>query len=409
MEIENSSERSMALSADIFSLSVVLLGVLIAPIISNKTKIPVIVVEIIFGIVVGTSLLNIITEIEWLNFFSFFGLIYLLFLAGLEIEFEEIRRSIVPVLSIATGSLLLPFALGYFLAMYIRVNPIFLGVILSTTSLGVVLPIAKSLREDDSFFQILLGATVLVDMVSMFLLVIALEIAAGSLSFHYLFSITFFLAMFVLPFLVRRIGLRTRIWHWSLNKTHFQFEVRFCFALMVGLAILIELIGMHAILGAFLAGLVISELTDRGSDLEQKLLGIGYGFFIPFFFILVGVNTNIPAVFGSMSSIVILFTIILVGIFSKVIGVGTVAKLLGFSTRKSISLGFIKSARLSLVLAAIGIGQSMGLIDSSMYSIFVIFALTSVLLTPSIGISLLKKKIEFVKIVVIPEEFWELS
>ncbi len=409
MEIENSSERSMALSADIFSLSVVLLGVLIAPIISNKTKIPVIVVEIIFGIVVGTSLLNIITEIEWLNFFSFFGLIYLLFLAGLEIEFEEIRRSIVPVLSIATGSLLLPFALGYFLAMYIRVNPIFLGVILSTTSLGVVLPIAKSLREDDSFFQILLGATVLVDMVSMFLLVIALEIAAGSLSFHYLFSITFFLAMFVLPFLVRRIGLRTRIWHWSLNKTHFQFEVRFCFALMVGLAILIELIGMHAILGAFLAGLVISELTDRGSDLEQKLLGIGYGFFIPFFFILVGVNTNIPAVFGSMSSIVILFTIILVGIFSKVIGVGTIAKLLGFSTRKSISLGFIKSARLSLVLAAIGIGQSMGLIDSSMYSIFVIFALTSVLLTPSIGISLLKKKIEFVKIVVIPEEFWELS
>jgi Kef-type K+ transport system membrane component KefB len=188
-----------------------LLGVLIAPIISNKTRIPVIVVEIIFGIIVGTSLLNIITEIEWLNFFSFFGLIYLLFLAGLEIEFEEIRRSIVPVASIATGSLLLPFALGFLLATYIQVNPIFLGVILSTTSLGVVLPIAKSLRGDNSFFQILLGATVLVDVVSMFLLVITLEIVAGSLSFHYLLSITFFLAMFVLPFLVRRIGLRTRI------------------------------------------------------------------------------------------------------------------------------------------------------------------------------------------------------
>jgi CPA2 family monovalent cation:H+ antiporter-2 len=178
---------------------------------------------------------------------------------------------------------------------------------------------------------------------------------------------------------------------------------------MVGLAILTELIGMHAILGAFLAGLVISELTDRGSDLEQKLLRIGYGFFIPFFFILVGVNTNIPAVLGSMSSVLVLFTIMLVGIFSKVIGVGTIAKILGFSTRESISLGFIKSARLSLVLAAIGIGQSMGLIDSSMFSIFVIFALTSVLLAPSIGISLLKKRIEFVKVVVIPEEFWELS
>jgi Kef-type K+ transport system membrane component KefB len=169
-------------------------------------------------------------------------------------------------------------------------------------------------------------------------------------------------------------------------------------------AVLAEIIGVHAILGAFLAGLIISELTDRGSDLEQKLLGMGYGFFVPFFFILVGVNTDIPYIFGNMSNVYILVIIIAVGIFSKVIGTGAVAKIFGFTSRESLSLGFIKSARLSLVLAGIEIGRSIGVIDTSLYSIFVIFAIVSILIAPSVGITLLKKKIELVREVHVSEE-----
>lgn len=396
----------MEVSADILSLGVILLGILVAPLISTKIKIPVLIVEVIYGIIIGKSFLNIVTEIEWLRFFSFFGLVYLLFLAGLEIEFEEIRRSIIPVIALATGSLVVPFTFGYLLARVIQINPIFLGVILCTTSLGVVLPITKSLRQYKSL-QILLGATVLVDLVSMFLLVLTFETFVGSLTYSYLLSISFFLAMFILPLIIGRLGIGSKIWNWSLKRSHFQFELRFCLGLIAIFAVLAELVGVHAILGAFLAGLIISELTDRGSDLEEKLLGIGYGFFVPFFFILVGINTNIPQIFGSMGGLIILVLIIFVGIFSKVIGVGIVSKILGFSSRESLALGFIQSARLSLVLAGIEIGRSIGLIDMAMYSIFVIFAIVSVLIAPSIGVSLLRKRLEIVKSVSIPEEFWE--
>lgn len=396
----------MEVSAEILSLGVILLGILIAPLISTKIKIPVLIVEVIYGIIIGKSFFNIVTEIEWFRFFSFFGLVYLLFLAGLEIEFEEIRRSIIPVMALATGSLVVPFTLGYLMGRIIQINPIFLGVILCTTSLGVVLPITKSLRQYKSL-QILLGSTVLVDLVSMFLLVLTFEIFGGTLTYSYLLSISFFLAMFILPLIIGRLGIGSKIWNWSLQRSHFQFELRFCLGLIAIFVVLAELIGVHAILGAFLAGLIISELTDRGSDLEKKLLGIGYGFFVPFFFILIGINTNMPQIFGSMGGLFILVSIIFVGIFSKVIGVGIVSRILGFSSRESLALGFIQSARLSLVLAGIEIGRSIGLIDMAMYSIFVIFAIVSVLIAPSIGVSILRKRLEIVKSVSIPEEFWE--
>ncbi|WP_455277395.1 cation:proton antiporter [[Eubacterium] cellulosolvens] len=396
----------MEVSAEILSLGVILLGILLAPLISTKIKIPVLIVEVIYGIIIGKSFFNIVTEIEWFRFFSFFGLVYLLFLAGLEIEFEEIRRSIIPVMALATGSLVVPFTLGYLMGRIIQINPIFLGVILCTTSLGVVLPITKSLRQY-KLLQILLGSTVLVDLVSMFLLVLTFEIFGGTLTYSYLLSISFFLAMFILPLIIGRLGIGSKIWNWSLQRSHFQFELRFCLGLIAIFVVLAELIGVHAILGAFLAGLIISELTDRGSDLEKKLLGIGYGFFVPFFFILIGINTNMPQIFGSMGGLFILVSIIFVGIFSKVIGVGIVSRILGFSSRESLALGFIQSARLSLVLAGIEIGRSIGLIDMAMYSIFVIFAIVSVLIAPSIGVSILRKRLEIVKSVSIPEEFWE--
>ena len=398
----------MEVSADILSLSVILLGILIAPLISTRLRLPVLVIEVIYGIIIGRSFLNIVTEIEWLTFFSFFGLVYLLFLAGLEIEFDELRSSLIPVICIAAGSIIVPFTFGYYLSGLIRIHPIFLGVIFCETSLGVVLPIAKSLKERRKFFQILLGATVLVDLISMFLLVLTLEFFTGSFSYSYLISISFFLAMFILPFVIRKMGIGTKIWNWSLSRSHFQLELRFCLGLIVVLAIIAELVGMHAILGAFLAGLIISELTDRGGDLEQKLLGMGYGFFVPFFFISVGVNTDVSFIFKNISSLLLLISIISIGIFSKVIGAGTVAKIFGFTTRESLALGFIKAAKLSIVLAGIEIGRSIGLIDFQMYSKFVIFAIVSTLVAPSIGISILRNKLEIVKEVSIPEEFWEL-
>ncbi len=175
--------------------------------------------------------------------------------------------------------------------------------------------------------------------------------------------------------------------------------VRLSFALLVILAFVSETVGFHSIVGAFIAGLIISELTHRASLLDKKLSSFGYGFFIPFFFIIVGSKIDIPQLFSNLNNIEILFAIIGVGIFSKVIGVFFSSKLIKLNTRESLSMGFIHSARLSLIIAVGEIGFSLGLINETLFSSFVILAIISAILGPVIAkVLLFKKKIRKVNI-----------
>ena len=368
-------------------------AIFLSPLFSHKLGIPVVVIEVVIGIIIGRSFLNIIPPDPWLQFFSYFGLIYLLFLAGLEINFGEIREKLLPVVSVALSSLFIPFLLGYLTALTIvEVNPLFLGVILSTTSLGVVLPLSKEIRRHETFTHLLLGSVVLVDVFSMFLLAASIQLILGRPFELFIYSTFFILLLFTLPVFFNRFELGRKVRSCCGGPSYFHFEVRFCFALIAGLALLAEVIGFHAIIGAFIAGLAISELTWRGSELEQNLISFGYGFFIPLFFIMVGVNTNLPLLLGSIKNLLVLLVITLVGIFGKVFGIFPLSKIFGLSFREGVSLGFIESARLSLILAGAEIGRSLGIIDEAIFSTLVIFSIISVLVGPSVGKFLLKEK-----------------
>ena len=120
-----------------------LLGVLaiICPLIARKTGVPCVVVEIAMGILVGQSFLNLVQpDLPWFSFLFDFGLIYLLFLAGLEVELEFLKENFFTALLVGTAATLVPFLLGYALGMVVNVNPWLIGVVSSTTSVGVVLP-----------------------------------------------------------------------------------------------------------------------------------------------------------------------------------------------------------------------------------------------------------------------------
>ena len=166
--------------------------------------------------------------------------------------------------------------------------------------------------------------------------------------------------------------------------------VRLSFALLVMLAAVSEELGFHSIVGAFIAGLIISEITPEACQLEEKLESFGYGFFIPFFFILVGSRIDIPSLFTNLANIRMLFIILGIALLSKFISVTLASKAVSFNWKESISMGFFHTARLSLIIAVAEIGRELGLVDNDLFSSFMIIAIISAIVGPVIGKYILK-------------------
>lgn len=373
----------------ILSLVIVFILIIISPILSNKIRLPVIVIEIIFGIFIGRSLLNIVPNNPVIDFLSAFGLIYLMFLVGLEINIKEIRRFFAKTLSVASFSILIPFISGLSLSSFIKTQPLLLGTIFTTTSLGIILPLTRELEYKREFSQVLLISVAIVDIISIFLLAFVLSIIAGSIEASFIYSLLAVLVLFLIPSILNKMksgAIRNKIERWICQEHHFEIGVRVSFALIVILAAISYQLGFHAIIGAFIAGLIISELIPKEvSLLKRKLSSFGYGFFIPLFFIIVGSKVNLPLLFLNINNVASLIAIIIIAIISKIIGVFLASRSLGYDYTESLSLGLFHSARVSLIIAAAEIGREIGLINENLFSIFIILAIVSALFGPSLG------------------------
>lgn len=372
----------------ILSLMIIFLSIIISPIISNRLRLPVVVIEIILGILFGESLLNIISMNPVLDFLSSFGLIYLMFLVGLEINLREVRGYVMKTLTISLFSILIPFICGFAVSFHVDVEPLLLGTIFTTTSLGIILPLTKDINYSREFNHILLVSVAIVDVISIFLLAFSLSIIEGMLEASFIYSLIAILVLFLLPTLINRmriLGLSRGFEEWILQEHHFEMGVRLAFALIVILAAISWHLGFHSIIGAFIAGLIISELLPEASLLRKKLDSFGYGFFIPLFFIIMGSKVNLPLLFSNVANISNLLIITFIAIISKVTGVFLASKTIGFDVKESTSLGLFHSARVSLIIAAAEIGSELGLISESLFSILIILAVVSALVGPSIG------------------------
>ena len=371
------------------SLVIIFILIIVSPLLSKRVRIPVIVIELIFGLIIGRSLLDIIPSHPIIEFFSSFGLVYLMFLVGLEVDFNAIRNHLYSTLIIALFSISVPFLAGTALSFQLMVHPLLLGTIFSTTSLGIILPLSRELEYSEEYKYVLLVSVTLVDVLSIFLLAFALSIIKGPIEASFFYSLIAILSLFLIPTFIRRIRggeFRDRAREWIHEKTHFEFGVRWAFALIVVLAAVSEWLGFHSIIGSFIAGLIVSELIPEEIPiLKEKLASFGYGFFIPLFFIITGAKVNLPLLLSNITNINHLTLIIIVAIVSKVIGVFIATKIIGFNFRESVSFGLFHSARISLIIAAAEISIELGLIDEALFSIFVILAIFSAIFGPSIG------------------------
>ncbi len=403
----------MTESTSFISLLLVLGLAFAVPLILNHFKqlrLPVVVGEIIAGIIVGKSGFGVLREYDQvLDLMSMLGFVFLMFLSGMEINFSSLhlsgsgqnmhQRKTWSPLSLALMNFVLTLALAMafgllFAQMGLVKNPWMMALILSTTSLGVVMPILKEGRQiGGRFGQTVLISAMVADFATMLLITILVAKISGGLALDVLYVGI----LFVMFFLVYRFG--TLIFNRitavrraieELSHASIQIKVRAAFMIMLTFVALSEVLGTEVILGAFLAGAVVSLLrTPDDASLGPKLEAIGFGFFIPIFFIMVGANFNISALFDSPRALLL---------FPLLIGAAIAAKLipalvfrLGFSWRETFAAGSLLSARLSLIIAASAIGLRLGIIGEAINAAIILVAIITVTASPLIFVRLIPK------------------
>lgn len=396
---------------EFLSLVIVVLAAFLTPIIVNRLNInflPVVVAEILMGIVIGNSFLNIVERDSILNILSTLGFIFLMFLSGLEIDFKAFKKdkrarqgqnddeSSIPghlnlALTVFAFIMIISILLAYVFKWLGLVDDVLLMVIIiSTISLGVVVPTLKEMNiMRTTIGQFILLVAVLADLVTMILLTVygGINGQGGSTIWLIGILVVFTAISYILGVQFKRMSFLQKL----MDGTT-QIGIRAVFALIILLVALAEGVGAENILGAFLAGVVVS-LLNPDEEMVEKLDSFGYGFFIPIFFIMVGVDLNIPSLIKEPKLLIIIPILIVAFIISKLIPVMFIRR--WFDMKTTIASAFLLTSTLSLVIAAAKISERLNAISAETSGILILSAVITCVFVPII----------FKKLFPVPDEF----
>ena len=370
-----------------YPLLLVSAAILFLPGISRILRIPAVVAEILFGVVLGKSVLQLEFSGEWLPFLAELGFLLLMFQAGMEIDFTMLKKQ-------RRGQLL--FHVVFFgltlglstLAAWILGRGIFMALVLSTTSLGLVLPTLREtgLNRTELGQDILIAAS-LADFLTLFGITFFILYIEYGLSWRLVLPVPLFLGFGV----VLRLG---RLWAWwhpdkaerllgkngggdaQGNRVRLSIALLFLF---VGLS---ELAHLEPVLGAFLGGSLLSFVFREKPLLDHKLSAVGFGFLIPFFFIHVGMQFDLATLMAPQT---LLFSLELL-VFALAVKLLPALFLMfrGRRLREALQMGLLLSSRLSLIIAAAAIGVRNHLISRDMEDVIVFLALLTCFLGPTL-------------------------
>ncbi len=366
--------------------------------------IPSVALEIIVGLAIGQSGLHlVVTSDPIMEFLSYFGLIYLMFLGGLESEFDFkglkskdfVRSPTFIAVLIFILTLLFSYLFSVFLikTFHSAKDPLYLTLIFSTTSVAIVFPTLKARLDIKKVYkQTLTTSAIIADFATLIMITvfaIMKERENGIKEIAVMFGI--FLFAFLLKILIslasknRWVGKAVNMLK---HKSHIQIGIRGSFAILFVFLFLAEKLGVEIILGSFIAGILISKIVKTEAEIMQlKLDAMGYGFFIPFFFIYQGAKAEIPIF--TKEGILFVISVILGSFLIKILA--SFPLKLRFSFREMLAGGFLLSGRLSLIIAASIIGLKLGIIDQQINSAIILLAAFSCVTSPTL-FSLIEKQ-----------------
>lgn len=365
------------------SLVVIALAVFLLPLGAGRLRLPAVVAEILFGVLVGPSALNLIQGSELLDLLADLGFFLLMFLSGFELDFNTLERHRVGAIGMGLTVFGLTLAASRF-ATHLLGYGMFMTLVLATTSVGLVVPTLRSARHTSTR----LGQAVLISaMLADFLTLMAVAVLALVRRHGVSYDLLKFPALFLAIILVLRT-LRLAVW-WHPRRFARLFRaddpeelgIRASLALMLAFVGLSLTLDIEPILGAFLAGVVFAIVFRNRGALEHRLSGFSYGFLIPIFFINIGLRFDLASLLDSRSLFRALL-IILAAFFVKVLPAFALL-LQGLRLREVLAAGTLLSARLSLIIAVATVGVELGLLTTENRALAIVVAAATTTIAPS--------------------------
>ncbi len=363
-----------------------------------RFPLPAIVLEIVLGIVVGPQLLGWASADEPVTVLSRIGLAFLLLLAGLEIDFAQLRGRLLRLTALGwLVSFALALAVGYGLrAVDLVRSPLLIAIILSATGLGIVLPILKDAGQTATpFGQVIVAGASIAEIAPIVLLSLFFSGQSGGIGSKLVLLAGF--AVFVVAVGATILGLerssRVSGALLRLQDTTSAIRVRGAFLLLVLFVVLASRFGLEAILGAFLAGATL-KLVDRDEKMthsffHHKLESAGFGVFVPFFFVATGIGLDVGTLFASPAALARVPLFLGVLLLVRAVPAAFYRPLVERSS-ELVAGGLLQATSLSIPVVAGQIGVSLGLIRPVNYVALVAAGLLTVIVFPFVSLRLLR-------------------
>jgi len=369
-----------------FQMSLLLFVALGGYLLASRINQSAVVGEILIGLVVGPSVLGLITYTDFVAGIAHLGAVILLFVIGLEFEIKEIfkiKYGIVALLGV-----IVPWIGGYGISLlfgYDSASAIFIGTALTATSIAITANVLKEIGKlDTDVAKAIIGAAVIDDILGLIALSITTDVVAGAISIPSIGKIVIISVVFVAG--GAYIGMRyvsrllERIDESNLAGKYPEFV--FIFAMMFAFfyAMCAEFIGLSAIVGAFIAGVSFVNVNLKRSKNVKEGAEYLQMIFAAIFFVSLGILADLHEM--TLSSLGFLLVLIVVALITKVAGCGVPARLMGFCTKDSLIIGFGMAPRgeVAMIVALLGLQQ--GIIGQDLYIVVILMSLITTLVTP---------------------------
>lgn len=365
----------------IFAL--VLLIILFAPVIFRKLKIPGIIGLIMAGVAVGPHGFNLLADNSSMNLLGPIGLLYLMFLAGLEIDISEFRFNKNSSLVFGSLTFFIPLVFGFIISFFFLglefAGALLLASMFSTQTL-VSYPIAYRLGILKSrAVQITIGGTIITDSAVLLLLTVIMALHNGELSFDFWVKLFISLAIFLFSVL----WILPRISRWFLRYLEGENSSQYIYVLLVVFisALFSQIANVEPIIGAFLAGLALNRLIPHSSALMNRIVFIGNTLFIPFFLLSVGMLVNLRVLFNGSGALIVALVLVVTALVTKYIAAFITQKIFGFSnTERNVIYG-LSNSHAAATIAIILVGYKAGMLNDTILNGTILVILFSCLVS----------------------------
>ncbi len=360
-------EFKLPLDNPVLIFSLILLIILLSPILLRKLNIPGIIGLIIAGVIIGPYGLNILEKNSAVDLFSTIGLLYIMFIAGLELDLNEFRANRNKSLLFGLFTFIIPLGVGYPVCHYFLgydFNTSFLTASMFATHTLVAYPIVSKLGvSKNQAVAITVGGTILTDTAVLIILAIIMGNSQGNLNQEFWIRLSVSLAIFsAIMFLII-----PRIAKWFFRKLESEKHSHYIFVLSVVFfaAFLAEVAGVEAIIGAFVAGLALNKLIPHSSALMNRIEFIGNSLFIPFFLISVGMLVDISVILKGPMALIIAGTLTVVAVFGKWLAALFTQIVFKYTKAQRQLIFGLSSAHAAATLAIILVGYNANILDEN--------------------------------------------